>query len=179
MLSSKTHYRHSDPAVFLIGPMGAGKSTAGQILASRLHADFVDTDSEIERRSGLSVHQIFESSGELRFRELETSLLEELEGRTGVVVATGGGTIVRQENRIILRKGTVVYLQTSTDRQYARVKNSTHRPLLDGEDPVAALAAAHQAREPLYRSEADIIVSTDERSAQVIAHEIERALMLR
>ncbi len=164
--------------VFLIGPMGAGKSTVGRRLAELLDFRFVDSDREIEARTGVDIPLIFELEGEEGFRRREAAMIEELTEATGIVLATGGGAILRPENRTRLRsRGTVVYLQTSVDEQLQRTRFDKRRPLLQTEDPRARLEELMAARAPLYEEAADIVVRTDsEHSAQQVARELMKRL---
>lgn len=163
--------------VFLIGPMAVGKTTIGKQLAKRLHLKFVDSDQEIEKRTGASVSLIFDIEGEAGFRDREEQMISELTARHGIVLATGGGAVLRETNRKSLRKnGIVVYLRASIDSQLERTKASKHRPLLDTGDRRAALEALMETREPLYRREADLIVDTDHLSAGRAARRIARKI---
>jgi shikimate kinase len=159
--------------VFLIGPMGVGKTTIGRHLARLTQRKFIDSDHEIEKRTGASIALIFEIEGEPGFRKRESTMLDELTQREDVVLATGGGAILSEENRRILRsRGTVVYLQADLDTQLERTSRSRNRPLLQTDDRRGKLEELMRIREPLYRQEADIIVSTDSRSPASVAREI-------
>ncbi|NOZ09578.1 MAG: shikimate kinase AroK [Gammaproteobacteria bacterium] len=165
-------------SIFLIGPMGAGKTTIGRQLAKILNMRFVDCDQAIEERTGVKIPVIFEIEGEAGFRKRESAMLSELTAQPNIVLATGGGVILSEDNRRLLRsRGHVVYLQTSVDTQLERTRNSRNRPLLDTEDRRARLEEIMQLRAPLYRLEADQIIDTEGRSptkaAQVIAEKIE------
>lgn len=174
----KSRFRPSDPAVYLIGPMGSGKSAVGQQLARRLHVEFIDVDREIESRTEQTIAEIFDAdAGESRFRDLETAVLGELSGRRGIVVATGGGAIMREENRRAIRNGTVIYLHASAEQQYDRIKNNTHRPLLQTDDPKSVLASLMKTRHPMYHAEADIVMHTDGQTSNRVAEIIERKLL--
>lgn len=163
--------------VFLIGPMGSGKSAVGRLLARLLDAPFFDSDAEIERRTGVDISYIFEREGESGFREREREIIEELTALEPIVLATGGGAILRVENRQHLaERGHVVYLQTSVEQQVQRVRHARHRPLLENVDPGAKLEQLMQDRAALYHSIADSTVSTDGRKVQSVAEEIHRQL---
>ncbi|MEL6448391.1 MAG: shikimate kinase AroK [Pseudomonadota bacterium] len=148
--------------IFLVGPMGAGKSAVGKALARSLRLDFEDSDHVIEARTGVDIGFIFEKEGEPGFRRREAEVINSLSRRDGIVLATGGGAVVTPANqRRLGRRGTVVYLFATPEQQYARVRNSSHRPLLDTDDPQLALRRLFEIRDPLYRGIADIVVETD------------------
>jgi shikimate kinase len=163
--------------VFLIGPMGSGKSAVGRLLARLLDAPFYDSDAEIERRTGVDISYIFEREGEVGFREREREVIDELTRVEPVVLATGGGAVLRPENRRYLaERGHVVYLQTSVEQQVHRVRHAKHRPLLANVDPEAKLEQLMRDRASLYLSIADSTVTTDGRKVQYVAEEILRDL---
>lgn len=156
--------------IFLIGPMGAGKTTVGRQLARALGLEFVDSDQEVERRTGADIPWIFDIEGEAGFRRRERAVIEDLCHRHGQVVATGGGAVLDPQNRADLaRSGVVVYLSASADRIYARTKKSQNRPLLRTEDPQARIAQILSDREPLYREIADLTVDTERRGVRSAA----------
>ncbi len=163
--------------IFLVGPMGAGKSTIGRQLARELRYEFVDSDREIEERTGVDIPFIFDMEGEAGFRRREARMIDELTRRSGIVLATGGGAVLDPENRRHLAsRGTVIYLRTSVDQQLARTARDKKRPLLQTEDPRARLEDLLREREPLYRSLADIVVETDGRSVRDVVRELVRLL---
>ena len=163
--------------IFLIGPMGAGKSAVGRQLARLLRREFLDSDAEIERRTGVDIPFIFEKEGEEGFRRREREVIAELAGLEGIVLATGGGAVVDPANREVLAsRGLVVYLEASVEQQLARTRQSSHRPLLETPDPAERLATLLQQREPLYRELAALTVPTDGRQVKEVAHEIRRRL---
>ena len=163
--------------IFLVGPMGAGKSTIGRQLARELRYEFVDSDREIEERTGVDIPFIFDMEGEAGFRRREARMIDELTRRSGIVLATGGGAVLDPENRRHLAsRGTVIYLRTSVDQQLARTARDKKRPLLQTEDPRARLEDLLREREPLYRSVADIVVETDGRSVRDVVRELVRLL---
>jgi len=163
--------------LILIGPMGAGKTTVGKQLAKQFGMDFVDSDHEIEERTGVSITTIFDIEGEDGFRKRETRMLEELCERENMVMATGGGAILGEENRKMLRRaGTVIYLNASLDAQVNRTRNRKSRPLLTDDDPRDQLRELMAVREPLYRQEADVIVESGERSVSNVTREIVQKL---
>ncbi|MDT8319064.1 MAG: shikimate kinase [Xanthomonadales bacterium] len=144
--------------VYLIGPMGSGKTTIGRRVARRLHLEFVDCDEELEQRTGASVNLIFDIEGEDGFRERETHMLEELTGRSGILLATGGGAVLSKPNRDMLaRSGLVIYLQTPVSRQLRRLRRDTSRPLLQSGDREEKLTRLASERNHLYEALADIV----------------------
>lgn len=148
--------------IFLIGPMGAGKSTVGRRLAQMLGLSFIDSDKEIEQRTGVSISVIFELEGEVGFRAREKTAIAHLTQYNGIVLATGGGVILDPENRRCLRqRGTVIYLNASVEEQLHRVGRDKNRPLLQTEDRRGQLEALMVVRDPLYRKTADFIICTD------------------
>jgi len=163
--------------VFLIGPMGSGKTAVGKQLARMLDLTFYDSDVEIERRTGVDIPYIFEKEGETGFRERERDVIDSLTQLHDVVVATGGGAVLMPENRERLAgRGTVVFLDTTVDQQLERTRRSRHRPLLASGDRRATLEELARVRGPLYRSIAAITIRTDGRAPTAVAGEIARAL---
>lgn len=164
-------------SVILIGPMGAGKSTIGRQLAQHLHFQFVDTDKVIESRTGADIPWIFDVEGEDGFRKREAAVLTEFLGKPGVVLATGGGIVVRPENRQLLESVQgVVYLTASLDRLVERTAKDKKRPLLQVENPRERIGELLVERDPLYRQVADIVIDTDKLGAKAIVDEIARQL---
>jgi len=160
--------------IFLIGPMGAGKSTIGRELADKLHLDFYDSDQEIERRTGADIAWVFDLEGEEGFRKREETVIEDLSAMQGIVLATGGGSVVSDQirNRLSAR-GIVVYLETTIDKQVARTQRDRRRPLLQtSEEPRSVLERLALERNPLYEEIADVIVPTDDQSAKIVANKI-------
>ena len=157
--------------------MGAGKSAVGRHLARLLHLEFVDSDEEIEMRTGVDIPFIFEKEGEEGFRKREIKVIDKLSQREGVVLATGGGAIVDPESRNRLgARGFVIYLHTSVNQQLERTQKGRERPLLNNGDRGKILSDLMEQRDPLYREIADLIVETDGRKVQTVAHEIEEAI---
>jgi Shikimate kinase len=166
--------------IFLVGPMGAGKSTIGKHLADQLHMEFYDSDQEIERRTGADIGWVFDVEGEEGFRRREEQVIEELTEMQGIVLATGGGAVksVQTRNRLSAR-GIVVYLETPIEKQFARTQRDKRRPLLQTEeDPKDVLIRLAEEREPFYREVADYVVRTDEQSAKLVANQIAQLLGL-
>jgi shikimate kinase len=159
--------------VFLIGPMGAGKSAVGRQLARLLHLNFMDSDDEIESRTGVDISFIFEKEGEDGFRKREAKVIDDLSKIEGVVLATGGGAVISPQNRSHLgARGFVIYLYTTVDQQLARTKKGRERPLLEGGDRREILEQLMEQRDPLYREVADLIIETDGRKVRAVADEI-------
>jgi shikimate kinase len=163
--------------IFLVGLMGAGKTTVGRLLAKHLHKTFVDSDHEIEQRTGVNIPLIFELEGEAGFRAREAAMIEELTGRRGIVLATGGGAVLDQRNRENLRRnGTVIYLRAGLDDLWQRTRHDRNRPLLQTADPRARLGELFAQRDPLYREVADIVVDTGEQSVHSLVRQLEQQL---
>ncbi len=157
--------------------MGAGKSTIGRRLAKQLHKEFFDSDQEIEKQTGALISLIFEIEGEEGFRDRESRTIDDLTKRKNIVLATGGGAVLREKNRRALRRnGTVVYLQIPIDTQLQRTRRTKHRPLLQTDDPEKKLRALMRVREPIYRQEADIIIRCNNRSPHSVVSELVRKL---
>jgi shikimate kinase len=164
-------------SVFLVGPMGSGKTAVGRHLARALRLPFHDSDAEIERRTGVDIPFIFEKEGEAGFRQREREVLEALTALEGIVLATGGGAVLLPENRRVLsERGCVVYLQTSIAQQAERVRYGKRRPLLADGDAATRLGHLMDARAALYGEVADIVVSTDGRRVNAVAEHVLREL---
>jgi shikimate kinase len=163
-------------SIFLIGPMGSGKSAVGKRLAARLNRPFHDSDSEIERRTGVDVAYVFEREGEAGFRKRESDVIDDLTKLDDIILATGGGAVLDPRNRRNLaERGYVIYLEASVEQQYGRTRGSKVRPLLGaGDDRRAKLEELMRIRDPLYREIADHSVPTDGRRVDAVASEIER-----
>ena len=163
--------------IFLIGPMGSGKSAVGRHLARLLRLSFHDSDADIEAKTGVDVAFIFEKEGEAGFRVRERESIDRLTRLEGVVIATGGGAVIHPDNRRALaERGVVVYLETSVDQQLERTRHGKHRPLLNDTDPKMKLSELMRQRALLYLEIADLTVPTDGRRVQLVAEEIYREL---
>ena len=161
--------------IFLVGSMGAGKSTIGKQLAKSLRKEFVDSDHEIEARTGVDIGYIFDLEGEDGFRKRERTAIEDLSQRRDIVLATGGGAILLPENRQhLVSRGFVVYLYAPLDLLVERASRDRGRPLLDGHDPRERLSALLEERDPLYRQVADFVMETDERSTRLVVKDLLR-----
>lgn len=167
--------------IFLVGPMGSGKTAVGKKLARLLGMPFVDSDLEIERRTGVDIPLIFDKEGEAGFRLREREAIADLTAREGVVLSTGGGAVLAPENRALLReRGTTVYLETSVAQQTARVRRSDNRPLLAGAaDPGARLAELMAQRAPLYAEVAAVTVPTDGGQVREVVRRVVEGLRVR
>src|SRR5690349_16104758 len=159
--------------VFLIGPMGSGKTAVGKHLARLMRAPFRDSDAEIESRTGVDISYIFSREGEAGFRQREKEVLEDVTRESPIVLATGGGAILLPENRVVLReRGFVVYLQTSIEQQAERVRQGRNRPLLHDVDPMTKLTELMAVRAPLYEGLSRFTIGTDGRKVHVVADAI-------
>lgn len=164
--------------IFLIGMMGAGKTTIGKLLAKRLSKSFIDTDQEIEQRTGVKIPVIFEIEGEAGFRARESTVLEELVAQHNIVLATGGGIILSEKNRSLLSEhGTVIYLNATVDDLWQRIYHDKNRPLLQVANPEEKLHQLFAERDPLYNSVADIIINTDNQGVQSLINQFETKLI--
>lgn len=163
--------------IFLVGLMGAGKTTVGRLLARRLKLRFHDADQEIERRCGVKIPLIFEIEGEAGFRAREQQVIAELTALRGIVLATGGGAVLDAESRRCLSAGgTVVYLNARPEDLYERVRHDRNRPLLATADPLERLKALHAERDGLYREVADLVIDTGAQSVQALAADLAERL---
>jgi shikimate kinase len=163
--------------IFLIGPMGAGKTTVGKRLAEVRGMRFADSDHEVESRTGVDIAFIFEKEGEAGFRKREKQVIAELTGGRDLVLATGGGAVLDPDNRHQLAsRGFVVYLRATIEHQLRRTGHSDTRPLLQTGDRRGVLEELFAIRDPLYREIADLVIETDGRNARILAQEIERGL---
>lgn len=165
------------PNIFLVGLMGAGKSTVGRLLARRLGKTFIDTDHEIEKRNGVTIPVIFEIEGEAGFRKREQEVLLDLAQEPDVVLSTGGGIVLRPENRDVLRnQGFVVYLSARPELLAERTRHDKSRPLLNVANPLARLRELHTVRDPLYREVAHAVVETGRGAPQQVVQAIVSSL---
>lgn len=167
----------ADENIFLVGLMGAGKTSIGRLLAKRLGKAFFDSDQEIERVTGVKIPVIFEIEGETGFRAREERMLAALVQGGNLVLATGGGAVLSARNRKLLgENGIVVYLRAAVTDLWNRTRHDRNRPLLRAGEPLAILERLYAERDPLYREVADIIVDTGEQSLGSLVHKLERRL---
>lgn len=168
---------NSGQSIFLVGPMGVGKTTIGRQLANLFDYEFVDSDREIEQRTGASIPWIFDMEGEEGFRRREQTVIDELTARMGIVLATGGGAVIKPENRDCLKqRGIVVYLKAELDELLVRTRNDKNRPLLQTKNPRARLQALIEEREPWYLEVADIVFDTQQQNIRSAAKNLQRQL---
>jgi shikimate kinase len=166
------------PNVYLVGPMGVGKTTVGKLLSDELDLEFVDIDREVEFRAGADIPWIFDVEGEEGFRIRESRALEEIAARRGQLIATGGGVVLSQSNREIIKKEFCVYLKADLSQLVARIGKDKKRPLLQKGDPCDILMRMLELRDPLYREVATCIVQTDSRPMRQVVREIVRLFRL-
>ncbi len=159
--------------IYLVGLMGAGKTTVGKLIAKQTGKAFHDSDVEIKCKTGVSIAHIFEVEGEAGFRARETAAIMELVRLENIVLATGGGAVLSAENRVLLKKnGTVIYLRATVNELWARTRNDRNRPLLQTGNPQAKLAELYEIRDPLYREVADLIVDTSRQNVNFLVNQI-------
>lgn len=159
--------------IFLIGPMGAGKTSVGRYLAKELNKDFYDSDEEIEKKTGVSLSWIFDLEGIEGYRQRELKIIDDLSSLSNIVLSTGGGCVETPEVREFLRqRGTVVYMEVSLETQLARLKRDKKRPLLQGGNPQEVLIELWEKREPFYEKISDFRVVTDNRSVRDVCEDI-------
>lgn len=169
--------RPSADNIILIGLMGAGKTTIGKLLASSMGKIFVDSDHEIQRRTGVDIPLIFEFEGEAGFRKREVEVLQDVARLSNIVLATGGGAILREENRELLRKsGTVIYLRVPVNELKRRTRFDKNRPLLQTANPQARLVELFNQRDPLYQQTAHIILDSGRQSVRVLVQTLIKKL---
>jgi shikimate kinase len=167
-------------SIFLVGMMGAGKTSVGRVLAKRLNKAFYDSDQVIEERTGVKVAVIFEIEGEAGFRQRESAIVDELTQLKDIVLATGGGAVLDEENRDRLKsRGTVVYLRASVKDLLNRTRHDKNRPLLQTADPRARLDELFELRDPLYREVAHLIVDTGSQSLSTLVNRLHLQLQAR
>ncbi|MBD3611750.1 MAG: shikimate kinase AroK [Hydrogenovibrio crunogenus] len=160
-------------SIFLVGPMGAGKSTVGRFLADKLHYQFLDSDQVIEDKTGATIPMIFDIEGESGFRAREKAAIDDLTQQSEIVLATGGGAILNPENRKNLRsRGFVVYLKSSVDSLVQRTRHDRNRPLLQTENPEQVLRKLIEERGPLYEEVADLVIQTEQVSVHRVVKQI-------
>ena len=163
--------------IILIGPMGSGKTTIGRQLALRLDKQFYDTDREIEKRTGVDIALIFEIEGEEGFRRRETDMIEELACKDDIILATGGGAVLAERNREVLKNnGSIVYLKSLPEKLFDRTARDKKRPLLNTEDRMATIKEMQETRGPLYEEIANLIISTNNNPIKHIVNIISRKL---
>jgi shikimate kinase len=164
--------------VFLIGMMGAGKTSVGRVLARRLGKTFHDSDHVIEERTGVKIPVIFEIEGEAGFRNREAAVIEELTALDDIVLATGGGAVLRESNRALLKsRGLVVYLRANVRDLLNRTRQDRNRPLLQTADPRARLTELYETRDPLYRETAHLIIDTGSQSLSSLVQRLHQQLL--
>jgi len=163
--------------VFLVGMMGAGKTTVGKLLAQQLNKTFVDSDEEIQQRTGVTIPHIFDVEGEAGFRQREASIIQDLVLLDNIVLATGGGAILNEKSRVALCcNGIVVYLKSTIHDLWQRTRHDRNRPLLQTADPHSRLKNLYEQRDPLYAQVANLVISTGKQNAQSLVLHLQQEL---
>lgn len=164
--------------LFLVGMMGAGKTTAGRLLAQQLGKTFVDSDEEIQQRTGVTIPHIFDVEGEAGFRQREASVIQDLAKRDNIVLATGGGAVLSEQSRDVLRdNGIVVYLKSTVADLWQRTRHDRNRPLLQTADPRAKLKELYELRDPLYTQVADLVMPTGKQSVHSMVSQLQQEII--
>ncbi|MBI1174222.1 MAG: AAA family ATPase [Sideroxydans sp.] len=178
--SNTAHPKRPSGNVFLVGMMGAGKTTVGKLLAQQMGRVFIDSDEEIQRRTGVTIPHIFDVEGEAGFRQREAAAIQDLVQGDNIVLATGGGAVLSESNREALRcNGTVVYLKSSIHDLWQRTRHDRNRPLLQTADQRAKLRELFEQRDPLYMQVADLVVHTGKQSAHCLVLKLQQELETR
>lgn len=176
-LNDPTLVKRSSGNIFLVGMMGAGKTTVGKLLAQQLGKTFVDSDEEIQQRTGVTIPHIFDVEGEAGFRQRETNVIQDLVRLDNLVLATGGGAVLNGQNRDALRgNGIVIYLRSSVHDLWQRTRHDRNRPLLQTADPRATLKNLYEQRDPLYSQVADLVISTGKQSVHSLVMQLQQEL---
>jgi shikimate kinase/3-dehydroquinate synthase len=176
-MGNTTQDKRSSGIIILVGMMGAGKTTVGKLLAKQLGKTFIDSDEEIQRRTGVTIPHIFDVEGEAGFRARESGVIQELLKQDNIVLATGGGAIISAQNRAMMKQnGLVVYLKSSVHDLWQRTRHDHNRPLLQTENPRAKLQELHDQRDPLYMEAADVVIHTGKQSVQILLERLQHKL---
>lgn len=172
-----TQLKRPSGNIFLVGMMGAGKTTVGRLLAQQLGKTFIDSDEEIQQRTGVTIPHIFDIEGEAGFRQREAGVIQDLVKLDNMVIATGGGAVLNEQSRDALRhNGVVVYLKSSVSDLWQRTRHDRNRPLLQTADPRAKLKELYAQRDPLYMQVADLVMPTGKQSVHSLILELQREL---
>lgn len=175
--SNISHSKRASGNIFLVGMMGAGKTTVGKLLAKQMGKTFIDSDDEIQRRTGVTIPHIFDFEGEGGFRQRESAVIKDLAQQDNIVLATGGGAVLNESSRAeLVRNGTVVYLKSSVHDLLQRTRHDRNRPLLQTADPRARLRELFEQRDPLYMQVADLVVHTGKQSAHCLVLKLQQEL---
>ena len=178
MQTTATQPKRPSGNIFLVGMMGAGKTTVGKLLAQQLGKAFLDSDEEIQRRTGVTIPHIFDVEGEAGFRQREAAVIQDLALRNNIVLATGGGAVIAEQNRNVLRcNGIVVYLKSSVHDLWQRTRHDRNRPLLQTVDPRAKLKELYEQRDPLYLQVADLVMPTGKQSVHSLVESLQQELL--
>lgn len=173
-----THAKRPSGNIFLVGMMGAGKTTVGKLLAQHLGKAFVDSDEEIQQRTGVTIPHIFDIEGEAGFRQREVNVIRDLVKLNNIVLATGGGVVLDEHNRdALISNGLVVYLKSTVHDLWQRTRHDRNRPLLQGADPRAKLRELYERRDPLYTQVADLVIPTGKQSVLSLVLQLQQELI--